>query len=123
MESFPEFKVLATVTNYGSYFSFISYTWPTKGNKEILLVQNISKLRTLLRLFVLSTQVTFTVFQTLLVLVSPDVPTFKKVHALYTTGAVSTIAFNVYVVYRDPNNVKNLLNNLQWITAHFYGNR
>ena len=51
-----------------------------------------------------------------------DVPAFKKIHVLYTTLGICVVGYNVHIVYRDPDAMQALVNNLVEISRRFYGN-
>lgn len=118
--NFPLFGALVKTTNYVSRAGAIPFRWSMKTGE--LEAKKTSKLLTFLKHLVLTLQVLFVLCQSYYyVALAKDIPAFARIHVSYTTLAICIAAYNVSMVYRDPEAMQALVNNLVRTSGRFYG--
>ena len=116
---FPVFVALAKTTNFVGRAGAIPFVW-SKESRE-LEAKRTWKILTFLKQLVLILHILFTLFQLFYFAQAKSIPVLRRISVFYTTLGVIVVAYNVYVVYRDPGALQALVNSLIRTSRRFHG--
>ena len=116
----PVFTALAETTNFVGRAGAIPFIWSKETGE--LEAKKTWKSLTFLKQLALALQILFVLYQSFYFAQAKDIPLFRSIHVMYTTVGICIVAYNVFVVFRDPGAMRALVNSLTRTTRRFYGN-